>query len=143
MKHCNSCNLDKDVTEFGKRAVSPDGLAHKCKECQKAYDKGRNKNQNRIETRKAYSLTEGGKEAGSRAKKKWQEKNTVKRAAHIILGNAISNGRIVKANMCECCSETEGLHGHHDDYAEPLEVRWLCSQCHCDWHKKHGEALNG
>lgn len=142
MKHCNSCNLDKDVSEFGKRTASPDGLAHKCKECQKAYDKARANNPERAAARKAYSLTDEGKAAGIRAKKKWQEKNTVKRAAHILLGNAIRDGKIVKADVCECCDNTENLHGHHDDYSQPLGVTWLCPKCHSDWHKRNGEGLN-
>lgn len=37
---------------------------------------------------------------------------------------------------CEQCGELQ-VHGHHDDYTKPLEVRWLCPPCHRDWHKNN------
>jgi hypothetical protein len=43
---------------------------------------------------------------------------------------------------CEVCRTTEKIHAHHDDYAKPLNVRWLCSAHHSQWHAKNGEALN-
>jgi len=42
---------------------------------------------------------------------------------------------------CEKCGAKK-VEAHHDDYAEPLNVRWLCSCCHNLWHKDHGEAKN-
>src|ERR1035437_7038507 len=33
MKHCNSCNLDKELTEFGKDKYRSDGFTSKCKQC--------------------------------------------------------------------------------------------------------------
>jgi len=92
--------------------------------------------------RRKYAQTEAGKAAGSKAKRKWIEKNTVKRATHILIGNALRSGKIKKPVSCEECACCDTLHGHHDDYAKPLDVRWLCSICHAEWHDKNGEGLN-
>lgn len=42
------------------------------------------------------------------------------------------DGRIVKT-PCEICGNTE-VQAHHDDYNKPLEVRWMCTKCHKQWH---------
>lgn len=63
-------------------------------------------------------------------------------AAHDAFEDALRRGLIVKPAFCECCdlAEKRGkdgrslLCGHHDDYAKPLEVRWLCQSCHYNWH---------
>ncbi len=33
-----------------------------------------------------------------------------------------------------------GLVAHHDDYAKPDEIRWLCRGHHMRWHYEHGHA---
>jgi hypothetical protein len=43
-------------------------------------------------------------------------------------------GQIVSPLRCDACHQTvfdhSALHAHHGDYNEPLEVIWLCRQCH-------------
>ena len=29
------------------------------------------------------------------------------------------------------------VEAHHNDYNKPLEIRWLCRNCHREWHKEH------
>jgi len=106
----------------------------------KQYDKNRDQNPDRIEMKKRYAKTESGIAAGNKSKRKWQANNIVKRAAHILVGNAIRDGKLIK-QACEIC-ENKKVHAHHDDYSKPLEVRWLCSKCHEQWHEENGEALN-
>ena len=140
MKNCNKCNTDKENSEFHKRAASIDGLAAICKECQKAYDKGRADDPNRKLARILYSKTEAGLIAGARAKKKYIESNPVKRKAHAITGNAIKGKKLFK-EPCEVCGSSV-VHAHHDDYAKPLNIRWLCPTHHQEWHDKNGEGIN-
>jgi transposase-like protein len=59
----------------------------------------------------------------------------MKYAAHVIVRNAIRNGKFTQANNCSVCDSTEKIEGHHDDYTKPLEVRWLCEKCHKEWHR--------
>ena len=39
MKHCNTCNTSKPLSEFYKSKATKDGLQAKCKECVKQHDK--------------------------------------------------------------------------------------------------------
>ena len=142
-KKCGKCKKDKHVDMFGNRAASNDGKAAICKECQKEYDRKRANLPHRVKARIDYSKTEEGKAAGARAKKAWDERNVIKKSASVMVGNAVRDGKIIKPELCESCNSKPGLlHGHHDDYAYPLVVRWLCPGCHNKWHKENGEGLN-
>lgn len=150
---CKSCQREYDRSRPKKKKVfdpcphgekrtrpSADGLTASCKECLKQRDKNRNDDPSRVAAREAYAKTEVGIAAGNRAKKKWLDNNSIKRGVHVITGNAIRDGKLIK-QPCEVCGCKE-VHAHHDDYAKPLEVRWLCNSCHNDWHKENGEAKN-
>jgi hypothetical protein len=62
-----------------------------------------------------------------------------KRANHLV-NTAIVNGTL-KRGACEVCGTRAG-DAHHDDYAKPLEVRWLCRGCHKRHHVKFGPGKN-
>jgi hypothetical protein len=43
--------------------------------------------------------------------------------------------KIAQPKCCEICgAEKNRLDKHHDDYAKPGEVRWLCRSCHMKLH---------
>lgn len=72
--------------------------------------------------------------ATTRITRRWRKENPEKYAAHLVLNNAVRAGKIVK-QPCEVCGSTKRVHGHHDDYSKPLEVRWLCALHH---HTREG-----
>lgn len=43
----------------------------------------------------------------------------------------LRRGKITR-EPCERCGGTAEM--HHDDYSEPLQVRWLCRSCHLELH---------
>lgn len=152
MKKCFKCEQEKPLSEFYKHPKMADGRLGKCKDCTRSdskenrsknidyyleYDKSRYLNPNRVKGRLEYQKTERGRERSSAAKKRWIENNVVKRGAHVLVGNAIKSGVIVKPDICSCCGITGKLSAHHDDYNKPLEVRWLCSLCHRRHHKQN------
>lgn len=64
---------------------------------------------------------------------------------HNIVTNAIARGRLVPKDFCECCLTPKttlkdgrnSLIAHHCDYNKPLDVMWLCSACHFNWHENN------
>ena len=156
IKYCSSCQTEKPITDFGKRAASRDGLASKCKQCQREYDKSRANNPDRVAARAAYARTERGKEARRRAQAKYAEShreeatercreyrrnNPKKSRAHDLVAYAMKTG-VLTRKPCEVCGQKSDV-AHHDDYDRPLEVRWLCAAHHRQWHVENGPGLNG
>ena len=65
-------------------------------------------------------------------KQRYRAKNPEKHAAHLLMRNAIRRGELVRS-ACEICGSGR-VEGHHDDYAKPLDVRWLCKKHHLQAH---------
>ena len=144
-KKCFKCNEIKPLSEFYKHPQMADGRLNKCKECNKD-DVSKNYRVN-IEHYKSYEKLRANiphrKCSVRKAKSNWIKRNPIKRLASTIIGNAVRSGKIIKPLHCESCSsQPSRLHGHHDDYAFALVVRWLCPGCHSKWHKINGEGLN-
>jgi hypothetical protein len=55
---------------------------------------------------------------------------TQKTIAREILNRAVKSGKIAKPERCESCGKIKKLTAHHPDYSRPLEVVWLCYECH-------------
>ena len=157
-KTCFKCDIEKPLSEFYKHKQMADGHLNKCKDCAKKdvssnyrenidhykeYERARAGLAHRVQARLDYSLTEQGKAAGNRAKTTWTKRNPIKRMASIIVGNAVRDNKLIKPDFCSVCfSKSKKIHGHHDDYAFPLVVRWLCPACHNKWHKENGSGKN-
>jgi hypothetical protein len=134
-------NVDKTCKDCRKKMVIENRKSKE--EYYKKYDNDRANLPHRVKARHEYAKTDKGKEAGNRAKVNYTKRNPIKRMASTIVGNAVRDGKISKPEACEdCSSKPNRLHGHHDDYAYPLVVRWLCPGCHNKWHKINGEGLN-
>jgi hypothetical protein len=142
--------VEKQINDFYKHSAMADGHLNKCIVCVKAriekhreanlkkireYDKLRGSQPHRVKARKEYAKTEQGKSAFRRARDSYKKRYPMKYAAHIITGNAIRDGKLIRASNCSVCSATEKIEGHHDDYTKPLDVRWLCEGCHKEWHR--------
>lgn len=111
-----------------------DGHLNKCKDCTKT-DVRKHRAEND-------SVREYDRRRGSRKTlgdlQKYRAENPEKYKAHSAVNSALRSGTLVKPEKCEDCGETKKLHGHHDDYSKPLEVRWLCARCHSIFHAKYG-----
>lgn len=63
----------------------------------------------------------------------------IKRACRSATNRAIAFGKLVK-QPCEVCGVNENIDAHHDDYTDPLNIRWLCKTHHMQHHKS--KSLN-
>lgn len=128
-----------------------DGYLNHCKECKRAnaqrhryenldkvreYDRMRGTLPHRREANRARQ----SKYKKERAiwTRRYRENNPMKALAHRLVRQAIISGTI-KVRPCEVCGHGVGVHAHHDDYAAPLVVVWLCPRHHADRHKQINE----
>ena len=139
-KRCFKCGERMPLRDFYKHPQMKDGHVNKCKECNRL-DVRKNR-RSKIEYYRAYDRKRGARQ-DSAYRRRYQQSNPIKYGARTMVGNAVRDGRLAKAERCSCCGSDTRLHGHHDDYSKPLDVRWLCAPCHFEWHAEHGEGLNG
>lgn len=157
MKVCFKCSIEKPLKDFYKHSQMKDGRLNKCKDCTKrdsrdAYFKNvtdlkwvikERKRQREKSRRLGYYEKWSEEHRNTRAdvvasKKLWLDRNPEKRRAHILVKNAIRSGELVK-EPCEQCGSLENIEAHHDDYARPLDVKWLCVEHHNEYHVKMRE----
>lgn len=117
-----------------------DGHLNKCKKCCIAAEKRRRNSpefRERILSRdKDRSKTVERKQAVLETQRKRRAKYPEKNRARNAISNAIRDGKIVR-QPCEVCGGK--AQAHHDDYAKPLEVRWLCFKHHREL--KHKQSV--
>lgn len=66
------------------------------------------------------------------AQNKWNAKNRNKLRAHRAVAAALRR-RDLKRGKCEVCGSFR-VDAHHDDYGQPLIVRWFCRKHHQQLH---------
>lgn len=96
------------------------------------YDRLRADNPDRVLARQEYAKTERAKGQIISGGKAWILRNPIKRQAHVIVGNALKGGKLER-KPCSWCGGAK-VHAHHSDYSKPLEVTWLCVDCHAALH---------
>jgi hypothetical protein len=155
-KRCYGCNETKPQGAYARNRRRPDGRQALCRDCVKKHYEA-NRDPIRQHQRNTWSTY------AEANRQRLREKDRARRAANpggdaayrltykelyapkIAAGNAIRSqiltGRVAK-QPCEVCGD-EKADAHHDDYAKPLDVRWLCRKHHRQWHAKHGSAPNG
>lgn len=151
MINCRYCKQDKPRADFYESAIRRNGTGD-CKECVRSrvranrakkieyyreFDRQRGSLPHRVQARKEYAQTEAGKEAHARATSKSRRENPYRYQATNAVNNAVRDGRLVKPDTCESCNNKCNPHGHHCDYNKPLDVMWLCTNCHIEWHKEN------
>ena len=124
---CRACDTEKDPSDFYA------GVASRCKDCHKAAMKVRALTNPRVqeydrERAKSPELKARARQVTIR----WRTEHPDAYKAHVAVGNAVRDGKL-KKKPCAICG-TDKVHAHHQDYAKPLDVKWLCAKCH---HRVH------
>ena len=133
MKQCFKCKRDLPMSDFYRHPQMGDGHLGKCKDCTKADVSYRERwlrrtnpewvareRQRCVAKQTLYNVV---------AERKWPYKLHARRAVAL----AIRRGAIKKPGHCQRCGlefPKARIHAHHDDYARPLDVTFVCAACH-------------
>jgi hypothetical protein len=133
---CSTCRKFKPCIAYQQNKLRTRGYDYTCKECYKIVDATRyyrNREQRLIKEKKRYEKM--SKEKIAERSRFSKERNPEKWKARQDLRNAITKGTI-KRLPCEVCHKPKA-HAHHEDYAKPFEVKWLCQKHHGELHRKY------
>lgn len=114
---CKTCGKMTPLSEYPPNAKSHDGLRSECRPCFRARTRPqrqqwRQKNRERDRSRERAIDP--------------QKKNAV-----LTVQRAVLRGDLKRPDACERCGRLSSrIEGHHEDYAKPLEIVWLCKPCH-------------
>jgi len=153
LRCCTKCGTERPAGEFGRDRRRRDGIRPNCKVCERASRqawRARNRDQHRAQVARYRGRHPDRHNAQNRRWRRqnpeasekhhvaWRAENPEKVRAHWAVNRAVRSGSLVKPQCCECCHQATPsplLHGHHEDYDHPLDVRWLCSSCHAVEHR--------
>lgn len=125
-KICPKCKTLKPLsTGFYKAATRYDGVSSYCMVCHR-------------EATKQYDQSDKGKARISKRDAKAQEMSRHKLNARSLVRKAVREGKLVKPEACVNCGQLTRIEGHHENYAKPLDVVWLCNICH---KLRHGKII--
>lgn len=73
----------------------------------------------------------------------YSEDGPSRRKARRAVQSALEAGELIRPEHCEACGDPAQVEGHHPDYSQPLEVRWLCGNCHNAADREQVRVLEG
>jgi hypothetical protein len=147
MKTCSKCKVEKPLEDFYRSKQTKDGLHNWCKECfGESVRKYREENKDLIRARNLkYKSQDCVKEKDRESKRRyilnhpdrvkqsraiWRDNSKDKRKAHHKVRKAIKDGFIIRPSGCEYCGKPTYTEAHHINYERPLDILWLCKECH-------------
>jgi hypothetical protein len=139
MKNCFKCQQNKPLEQFYKHPQMSDGHLNKCKSCTKE-DVSKNYRERKeyyVEFYREREHRPERKKQRADHRRQYRKRYPEKKRAHAAVNNAIRDKRLFR-QPCEVCGTTKGVEGHHEDYNQPLKVRWLCF---ADHRAEHGQDI--
>ncbi|KKQ63520.1 MAG: hypothetical protein US85_C0016G0016 [Candidatus Shapirobacteria bacterium GW2011_GWF1_38_23] len=128
-KKCNGCEKIKPLSSFYYNSHNQNYSYH-CKECDR-----------KMQVAQFYKryTPEQRREMWNKATKKSRKTNPAMWSAGKIVYRAVSSG-VLKRQSCFICGHDK-TDAHHEDYSKPLEVVWLCRNCHITKHLQKRQSL--
>jgi len=56
--------------------------------------------------------------------------------ANALVNKRVRRGRLARPTACTHCGKEGRVDAHHEDYAKPADIEWLCRSCHMKRHHR-------
>lgn len=148
-KVCKNCGLAKSTSEFYADRHMADRLFSKCKVCVVAAALSWQRMKRKTDpdwVMRQREKSRNTKKASRwrlnlRSNLEWKKRNHYKVLAQQAAYRATRRGILKPPPCCSECGTAGPVEKHHHDYSKPLEVVWLCKQCHGLLHRKPRPTL--
>jgi len=150
-KVCTNCKVEKSVRYFYKKKGGRFGYHSECKECLKSKEHLHRLRYPELKKIRDQIYQEKLKEKFSGLNlphhhvrisersimgfERYAEKKMQSLAGNL-LNYAIRIKLISRPDKCSMCNLEAKIEGHHNDYSKPLQVAWVCQDCHIKFHSK-------
>jgi hypothetical protein len=152
LKICFKCGKQKATKDFH---VPLDGHLRYCRDCTKTYNReyrlahtkelaAHDKLRRQLPNRKK-QLREANKRYLAKgdnmriANARYNHKPGRMKAKNAV-ARAVKSGKLIRPQTCTSCGAAKNIVGHHSDYAQPINVVWICQLCHVRLHRKLASA---
>lgn len=144
-KRCSQCGELRPLVHFYNDKRAKDGKRAACKDCQNQTIKAwkhshpeeikaaaRRTRQRSIEQQRSIKRASKKRhwESYIEYQRRARRSRPEKLRAYNLVQRAVRAGKLKRPSTCQNCSAIVRVHAHHEDYGKPLEVIWLCQQCH-------------
>lgn len=141
---CTTCGLSLPLDRFYVKDKRTGRLTARCKKCDNEASRAyraktplTDDQRAEIRARQQKLRDEWRKDPEWRARrrrnhKKVRERYPDRMYANNALAGAVRRGQVVRPSSCSQCDNTRDIQAHHEDYSKPLEVIWLCRDCHVE-----------
>ncbi len=139
---CSTCGLFRVEAFFYYDSRTPNRLKSQCKKCHKecnirTRDTINARRINRESMRRRRKIDPEKYRKRDREASRKRNKKTPAIMARQRLNSAVMAKKITVPSRCSECNGRHKLTAHHGDYSKPLNVEWLCYECHGRRHWKN------
>ena len=150
-KICRTCNIEKDISFFGKHIAEKDGLRRHCKSCRSEeaiMACENNPEYRKLRAKSALKYQKLHRDKINLYKREYDKKDKIRAQAHRLIAQRVYTTRNrkelrIEKKPCEKCNSVYRIHAHHPDYTKPLDVKWLCAKHHGEAHRIMRKKLTG
>ena len=131
---CSKCKCWASSDGFYNDVSKPIGITSTCKTCHTKVSLATRDKENTLRINREYMRRARGKDPEKFRLRDREfarrQKKDIKYWARSKLNHAIRRGELARPKTCERCNRAIKVTGHHYDYSKPLDINWLCYECH-------------